>query len=87
MTRAQRLALLASAFTLVALTVSWLADALLRPPVYRWAESKATNIGTYVIAAAVQEQLLPLIEAGRLFTPVIGYSPSGVSSWNGMASG
>ena len=70
LTRAQRLALLAAAFTLMALTVSWLADAVLRPPVYRWAESKATNIGTRAIATAVQERLLPLIEAGSLFTPV-----------------
>jgi len=70
LSRAQRFAVLAAVFTLLALVVSSLVDGVLRPPLHRWAESKAINIGTKAVAAAVQDHLLPLIQEGSLFVPV-----------------
>jgi len=70
LTRPQCLAVLLTVAAVLLLTMSWLADALLRPPLRRWAESKAVNLGTRAIAGAVQEHLLPLIEAEALFRPV-----------------
>jgi len=66
----QRWALVLTVGAVLLLTVSWLAEALLRPPLRRWAESKAVNVGTQAIATAVQDHLLPLVEGETLFQPV-----------------
>lgn len=70
LTRRQRLAVLGTAAAVLLLAASWLVDALLRPPLRRWAESEAVNLGTRAIASAIGEHLLPLIEAESLFRPV-----------------
>jgi len=70
LSRGQRAALAAVAAALLLVTASWLADAVVRPPLRRWAASKAVNVGTAAIAGAVQEELLPLIDGEPLFRPV-----------------
>ncbi|MBO8142836.1 MAG: sporulation protein YunB [Firmicutes bacterium] len=68
--RRQRWAVAMAALALMLLSASWAADALLRPPLRRWAASESVNIGTRAISEAVREHLLPHIQADELFQAV-----------------
>lgn len=55
--KARRAALVVACLLLVLAAGGWAADALLRPSLYAWASSRAINVATQAISAAVREAL------------------------------
>lgn len=68
--RGRKLALVAATLLLTTATAAFCADALLRPSLHAWASSRAVNVATQAISAAVRDYLSSGREVGAMFSTV-----------------
>lgn len=66
----KRVTLVAIVALFVLTVITLAADALLRPSIYAWAQTKAVQVATSAIAHATREHLLPNLDSSQLFEAI-----------------
>lgn len=67
-TTGRKLAMTVAVLVLIATAASFIADAMLRPPLQAWASTRAINVATKAISTAVRDHVLADLRADALFS-------------------